>query len=120
MSDREISPVADLHDRAGRIRAEMGGAEKVKQMQAEGDRTVREHIAGLLDAGSFREIGAFARSLRPEDRDRPPGDGKIGGHGLIEGRPVAVFGDDITVLRGSSSTVGSRKEYRLYERALAW
>jgi acetyl-CoA carboxylase carboxyltransferase component len=32
---------------------------------------------------------------------------------------VAVFGDDITVLRGSSSIVGSRKEHRIYERALA-
>jgi acetyl-CoA carboxylase carboxyltransferase component len=30
-----------------------------------------------------------------------------------------VFGDDITVLRGSSSIVGTRKEERLYERALA-
>ncbi len=119
MSDRDNPSVADLHERAHRIRMDMGGADKVKQMRADQDRTIREHIDGLLDPGSFREIGTFARSLRPEDRDRTPGDGKIGGHGTVDGRPVTVFGDDITVLRGSSSTVGSRKEYRLYERALA-
>lgn len=119
MSDRENPSIADLHERANLIRTDMGGADKVKQMRADEDRTIREHIDGLLDPESFREIGTFARSLRPEDRDRTPGDGKIGGHGTIDGRPVAVFGDDITVLRGSSSTVGSRKEYRLYQRALA-
>jgi methylmalonyl-CoA decarboxylase subunit alpha len=56
--------------------------------------------------------------MRVEDRGRTPGDGKIGGHGRVEGRDVAVFGDDITVLRGSSSKVGSRKEVRLLERAM--
>ncbi len=119
MSDRDHPAITDLYERANRIRTDMGGAEKVKQMRDQADRTIREHIDGLLDPGSFRELGTFTRSLRPEDRDRTPGDGKIGGHGLVDGRPVAVFGDDITVLRGSSSTVGTRKEYRLYERALA-
>ena len=71
------------------------------------------------DDGSFRELGTFSRSIRPEDRESTPGDGKIGGHGLLDGQPVAVFGDDITVKRGSSSLVGGRKEHRLYERALA-
>ncbi len=111
--------VADLEARTDRIRTEMGGADKIARIHADGERTVRDHLDGLLDPGSFRELGTHSRSLRPEDRDRTPGDGKIGGHGTIDGRPVAVFGDDITVLRGSSSIVGTRKEHRLYERALA-
>jgi acetyl-CoA carboxylase carboxyltransferase component len=116
-------PVSDLRikdreERAEKIRREMGGADKLRRMDAEGVRTVREHIDGLLDPGSFRELGTFARSLRIEDRERTPGDGKIGGHGRIDDRPVAVFGDDITVLRASSSEVGTRKEHRLYERAM--
>lgn len=118
-TEERPDPVAELHERATRVRTEMGGAERVARMHAEGDATVREHIAGLLDPGSFREIGTFSRSMRLEDRDRTPGDGKIGGHGTVDGRPVAVFGDDITVRRGSSSIVGGRKEHRLYERALA-
>ncbi|MGY9073700.1 MAG: carboxyl transferase domain-containing protein [Acidimicrobiales bacterium] len=111
--------VADLHARADVIRTEMGGADKVAKMAAEGDRTVRQHIDGFVDDGTFREIGTFSRSLRPEARATTPGDGKIGGHGNVNGRPVALFGDDITVLRGSSSIVGTRKEGRLFNRALA-
>jgi acetyl-CoA carboxylase carboxyltransferase component len=96
----------------------MGGAERVARMGAEGDRTIREHIDAFLDPGTFRELGTFSRSMRLEDRDKTPGDGKIGGHGLVDGQPLVVFGDDITVRRGSSSLVGSRKEVRLYQRAV--
>jgi acetyl-CoA carboxylase carboxyltransferase component len=97
----------------------MGGVEKVAKMSDEGDRTIRQHIDSFLDDDSFREIGTFSRSLRVEEREKTPGDGKIGGHGTVDSRPVAVFGDDITVYRGSSSIVGTRKEHRLYERAMA-
>ena len=110
---------AELHARADKIRNEMGGLDKLSKMADEGDRTVREHIGEFLDAGSFREIGTFSTSIRPDQRDKNPGDGKIGGHGTLDGRPVTVFGDDITVYRGSSSIVGTRKEHRLYERAMA-
>ena len=110
---------AELHARADKIRNEMGGSDKLSKMADEGDRTIREHIDGFLDAGSFREIGTFSTSIRPDQREKTPGDGKIGGHGTVDGRPVAVFGDDITVYRGSSSIVGTRKEHRLYERAMA-
>ena len=119
MKTSDSHPIDDLHARASDIRENMGGSEKVADMRASGIRTIRQHIDGVLDAGSFRELGTFSRSLREEDRDRTPGDGKTGGHGTIDGRDVAVFGDDITVLRGSSSIVGTRKEHRLYERALA-
>ena len=101
--------ITELHARADRVRTEMGGADKVAKMSDEGDRTIREHISDFLDAESFREIGTFSRSIRPEEWDKTPGDGKIGCHGTVNGRPVAVFGDDITFYRGSSSFVGTRK-----------
>lgn len=112
-------PIDEFKARADTVRSEMGGKEKVARLADLGERTIREQIDGLLDASSFREIGTFSQSLRVEDRGQTPGDGKIGGHGTIDGRPVAVFGDDITVMRGSSSTVGTRKEWRLHERAIA-
>jgi acetyl-CoA carboxylase carboxyltransferase component len=126
----EQDVIVERAERARRVRSEMGGAERLARMKANGDRTIREHIEGLVDkvpagegpeggASSFRELGTFARSARFEDRHTTPGDGKIGGHATIGGREVVVFGDDITVRRGSSSLVGSRKEVRLYERALA-
>ncbi len=108
----------DLKARAAKIRQDMGGAERVAAMQAEAKPTIREHIDALLDDGSFRELGTFSRSLRHEDRSTTPGDGKIGGEGTIDGRPVAIVGDDVTVKRASSSIVGSRKTSRLYQRAV--
>ena len=119
MTDDTKDSIRELRQRRQAVQKEMGGAAKVAAMRAQGDRTIREHIEGVLDSHSFSEIGTFSRSMRAEDRERTPGDGKVGGHGTIDGRPVAVFGDDITVLRGSSSIVGTRKEHRLYERAIA-
>lgn len=119
MDSREDDPVGDLTARVAAIRTDMGGTERVARMRADGKPTIRDHIDAVLDDSSFRELGTFSRSLRPEDRASTPGDGKIGGEGTIDGRPVAIAGDDITVKRGSSSVVGSRKTHRLYERALA-
>lgn len=115
--DAPLDPVADLHARAERIRTEMGGAERVARMHADGTPTIRDHIAGILDGDSFRELGTFSRSMRLEDRASTPGDGKIGGEGTIDGRPVAIVGDDITVRKASSAIVGTRKISRLFERA---
>lgn len=108
-----VDPVQDLHQRAERIRRDMGGADAVARLRARGERTIREHIDGFLDPGTFNELGTFAHSMRLEDRTSTPGDGKIGGIGTIEGRPVAVGGDDITVKRGSTAVVGSRRIDRL-------
>jgi acetyl-CoA carboxylase carboxyltransferase component len=118
-ADTVADAVADLRARTERVRTEMGGADKVERIHARGERTIREHIDGLVDPGSFVEIGTFARSMRPEDRDSTPGDGKVGGHGTLDGRPVMVAGDDITVRRGSTAEVGSRKVDRLVDLAVA-
>ena len=61
-------PVADLHERQRRIREEMGGADKVAKMRQEGTPTIRDHINGVLDSESFRELGTHSRSMRLEDR----------------------------------------------------
>ena len=39
---------------------EMGGVEKVKRQRDQGRLTVRERIDGLIDQGSFHEIGAIS------------------------------------------------------------
>src|SRR3954468_13562089 len=113
----EPDVVGELRERRDRIRAEMGGADRIARLHARGERPTREHLGALLDPGSFDEVGTFVRSLRPEDHDDTPGDGKIGGHGTIDGRAVTVAGDDITVKRGSSSPMGSRRLGRLFAHA---
>lgn len=108
----------DFFAERDRIRTEMGGLDKIERLHAAGRRTAREHIAGLLDPGSFREIGTFVRSENPDHHDSTPADGKICGHGTIEGRDVSVAVDDVTVKRATSSLVGARKLQRVYEQAL--
>ena len=116
--ENTIDPVADLHDRRRRIREDMGGADRVTKMRQDGTPTIRDHIEGVLDTESFRELGTHSRSMRLEDRHNTPGDGKVGGEGRIDGRPVAIGGDDITVKKGSSAIVGGQRMHRIYERAL--
>ncbi|HST41668.1 MAG TPA: carboxyl transferase domain-containing protein [Conexibacter sp.] len=106
-----------FRERRETVRAQMGGAARIERLHARGELTVREHIDGLLDAGSFEEQGTFVVSANPADRDSTPGDGKIGGHGTIDGRPVTVAGDDITVKRGSSSLMGTRRLTKLFAHA---
>jgi acetyl-CoA carboxylase carboxyltransferase component len=115
--DEEVDRVAELAARREKVRSEMGGVARIERLHARGERTVREHIDALLDAGSFEEVGTFVHSLRAEDAADTPGDGKIGGHGTVEGRAVTVAGDDITVKRGSSSPMGSRRLGRLFAHA---
>lgn len=110
--------IAERDERARQIRTEMGGLDAIARIHERGERTIREHLDGFLDPGSFEELGTFAHSMRLEDRDSTPGDGKIGGIGTIDGRPVAVGGDDITVKRGSTAVVGSRRIDRLLRLAI--
>jgi acetyl-CoA carboxylase carboxyltransferase component len=104
-------------DERDRIRRDMGGADKVARLRAAGRRTARDHLAHLLDEGTFTEVGMFARSEHADDRAATPADGKICGHGAIDGRPVTVAVDDVTVKRATSSIVGARKLARVYEQA---
>src|SRR6185295_1300068 len=53
------------------------------------------------------------------DEQRYPGDGVITGFGLVNGRRVAVFAQDFTVLGGSFSEVHAIKSGRLLEMATA-
>ncbi|MDH5290996.1 MAG: methylmalonyl-CoA carboxyltransferase, partial [Acidimicrobiia bacterium] len=72
MTDMD-DPISERAARAARIRADMGGAEKVAALHAEGHKTIRDHIDAFLDPGSFRELGTFSRSMREADRATTPG-----------------------------------------------
>jgi len=114
----EDAAVVAFHARTAAIRTEMGGRAKIERLHDRGRPTVRERIDALLDPGSFRELGTFAVSKRVEDRTETPGDGKIGGWGALDGRPVIVYGDDLTVRQGSSALVGMRKTRRMEHLAM--
>jgi len=108
----------DMEARREKIRAEMGGSSRIARIHNEGKLTIRERIDGMLDEGSFVEIGTFAQSEMRADRGKTPGDGKISGMGKVDGRPVVIGGDDITVKQGSSSHIGGKRMKKLEEYAI--
>ena len=89
----------------------LGGDEAVGRHRERGRLTIRERVAGLVDKDSFKEVGTLT------------GQGKYDGATLtgvqpapyvmglanIDGRPVAVGGEDFTI-RGGSSWSGDRKK----------
>ena len=120
MGDRTSDDLATL--RAMRSRAVLGGGQKrIEQQHARGKLTARERLALLLDEGSFQEFGALATHNVAEfglDRQRFPGDGIVTGFGKVNGRRVAVFAQDFTVLGGSFSEVQAQKICRIQDLAL--
>lgn len=87
----------------------MGGVAKLNARRAQGRLNARERLDLLFDAGSFHEVGMFARSARPQDREVTPADGKITGYGLVSGRTVAAVANDLTVKGASSALINGRK-----------
>lgn len=88
---------------------EMGGKAKLETRRNAGLLNARERLDYLLDEGSFREVGKFATSLTPQDRDTTPADGKVTGFGRIRGRRVAAISNDLTIKGASSSPVNAKK-----------
>ncbi len=98
-----------------------GGPERIEQQHARGKLSARERLALLLDEGSFQEVGALAKHNVADfgmAGQRYPGDGVVTGFGKINGRRVAVFAQDFTVLGGSFSEVQSNKICRIQDLAL--
>ena len=82
-----------------------GGAEKYHQkLQDQNKMFARDRVEYLLDPGSFVEDGLLARSL--EDL---PADAVITGYGKIDGRPVAIIANDMTVKAGTWGRVTYQK-----------
>ncbi|HTD90001.1 MAG TPA: carboxyl transferase domain-containing protein, partial [Burkholderiales bacterium] len=83
---------------------ELGGAEAVQRHHQHGFLTVRERIGGLVDAGSFQEVGKLAGKGEYVDgkvvKVRPAP--YVMGLAEIDGRCVAVGGEDTTVRGGTS------------------
>ena len=100
---------------------EGGGAKRIEAQHAKGKLTARERLSILLDEASFQELGALATHHNTDfgmDKQRFPGDGIITGFGKIQGRRVAVYAQDFTVLGGSFSEVQSNKISRILDLAI--
>jgi len=100
-----------------------GGEEAIAKHHAKGRLTVRERVDGLLDQGSFREVGrAAGHGERDESgalTEFTPANYLLG-TGQIDGRPVVVGGEDFTLKGGSPNAAGLRKSIYAEDLALKW
>lgn len=99
--DTELAELA--HRQA--LALEMGGAEKVKRQHDNGKLTVRERIEGLVDSGSFVEVGGLAGSGEYDEHGKlktvVPSN-VVMGRATLNAQPVVVIGDDFTVRGGAN------------------
>ncbi|WP_345713277.1 acyl-CoA carboxylase subunit beta, partial [Kineococcus glutinatus] len=98
-----------------------GSERAVERQHAKGKLTARERIELLLDEGSFVELDALVRHRSTAfgmERARPYGDGVVTGHGTVEGRTVAVYAQDFTVLGGSLGEVHGQKIIKVQDFAM--
>jgi acetyl-CoA carboxylase carboxyltransferase component len=96
------------------------GAEATAKQHARGRLTVRERIAALVDAGSFREHGDVAGNVEPGPDGAPvfrPANVVVGA-ARIDGRPCVVAGDDFTIRGGAYAPAGLRKGIHADELAI--
>ncbi len=89
----------------------LGGLESIEKHHSQGRLTIRERISALCDPASFQEVGKLTGKGTYAD-------GKlvkvvpapyVMGLGKIDGRPVAVGGEDFTV-RGGTSWGSTRRK----------
>ncbi len=99
---------------------QMGAPDKVARHKANGKLTVRERIAALLDAGSFREIGSVSGFAAYDADNALTGftpTNQIIGRGSIDARKVVVSADDFTVRGGAND--GGVVEKLIYVERMA-
>jgi acetyl-CoA carboxylase carboxyltransferase component len=98
-----------------------GGTARIEAQHAKGKRTARERLACLLDEGTFQEIDPYMAHRHSDfgmDQQQHPGDSVIVGFGKMDGRKVAVYAQDFTVLGGSFSEVQGQKVAKIMDMAL--
>jgi propionyl-CoA carboxylase beta chain len=120
----------DIHTTAGKLAdlylrndeaVHAGSARAVERQHARGKKTARERIDLLLDPGSFVELDELARHRSTnfgQEKNRPYGDGVVTGYGTVDGRPVCVFSQDVTVFGGSLGEVYGEKIVKVMDLAV--
>ncbi len=98
-----------------------GSARAVEKQHSKGKKTARERVEALLDEGSFTELDELARHRSTNfgmQKNRPFGDGVVTGYGTVDGRPVCVFSQDVTVFGGALGEVYGEKIVKVLDLAM--
>ncbi len=80
-----------------------------------------QRITALLDDNSFVEIGGLVTARATDFNMKPsetPSDGCITGYGVIDGKPVYVYSQDVSVMNGTVGEMHAKKIAGLYDLAM--
>ena len=95
-----------------------GGEARVQREHDRGKLTARERIAGLVDEGTFFEMGVFAGEGMYEEEGGCPAGGTVMGVGRVSGRLCMIVSNDATVKAGAWFPITAKKNLRAQEIAL--
>jgi acetyl-CoA carboxylase carboxyltransferase component len=130
MTAEPVDSGPDPHTTAGKLAdlerryeeaVHAGSARGVEKQHAKGKMTARERVHALLDDGSFIELDELARHRSTAfglETNRPFGDGVVTGYGTVDGRPIVVFSQDVTVFGGALGEVYGEKIVKVLDFAM--
>lgn len=98
-----------------------GGKEGIDAQHKAGKKTARERVGMLLDSASFVEIDKFVKRTYATpgfEAVSETGEGVVCGYGTIDERPVFIFAQDYTVLKGSLSAAHATKIIKTLDLAV--
>jgi acetyl-CoA carboxylase carboxyltransferase component len=109
-----------LQERRAKVLAG-GGDDKLQERHAKGLMGARERLLNLFQPDTFQEIGTHAKHAAKHfglaDKELPS-DGVIVGTGFVDGRPVAAFSQDFTVMGGTLGKMHAKKIVQVMQMAL--
>ena len=115
----DLAEVVERHD----IGLDPRRPDAVARRRGTNQRTARENVADLVDAGSFVEYAPLVVAAQRRRRslqeliERTPADGLVGGVGTVDGQPTIAMSYDYTVLAGTQGLFNHAKKDRLFELA---
>ena len=98
-----------------------GGEKRIEKQHKSGKLTARERLSILLDENSFVEIDQFVKHRCDNfglEKKEIPADAVVTGIGTINGKKVAVFSQDFTVMGGSLGEMHAKKIMKVQDLAL--
>jgi len=109
-----------LRERRAKVLAG-GGDDKIKERHEKGLLGARERLLALFQEGTFQEIATHAKHAGKHfgfAAKELPSDGVIVGTGFVDGRPVAAFSQDFTVMGGTLGKMHAKKIVQSMQMAL--
>jgi len=121
MSSKQLRQKLVALDKMGHRLRQGGSLARIESHRAKGKLTARERIEKLLDPATFQELDLWGTPMATgtlTDYKKGPGDGVAVGYGEVNGRPIYIWSQDVTVFGGTVATVHARKITMVMEKAI--